>query len=65
VTCYDLTTARLMQEAGVLDERGMVLDVGDIKDFISHWLDANLDRRMVLCRDDPAVPALEQLGEPM
>ena len=31
----------------------------------SQWLDANLDHRMVLHRDDPAVPVLEQLGEPM
>ena len=52
-------------KAARLDERGMVLDFGDIKAAMNTWLDENLDHRMILCRDDPAVAALEQLGEPM
>jgi 6-pyruvoyltetrahydropterin/6-carboxytetrahydropterin synthase len=48
-----------------LDERGMVLDFGEIKALLSNWLDENLDHRMILRRDDPAVPLLEKLGEPM
>lgn len=48
-----------------LDERGMVLDFSDIKNVVSHWIDENLDHRMILHRDDPAVPALQELGEPL
>jgi 6-pyruvoyltetrahydropterin/6-carboxytetrahydropterin synthase len=51
--------------AGALDDRGMVLDFTDIKRVISRWIDENLDHRMILCRDDPIVPVLEQLGEPL
>ena len=52
-------------EAAGLDDRGMVLDFGDIKTVISRWIDEHLDHRMILCRDDPAVPVLEKLGEPL
>ena len=48
-----------------LDSRGMVLDFGEIKQSISRWIDENLDHRMILCRDDPAVAVLQQLGEPL
>ena len=34
-------------EAPQLDERGMVLDFSDIKDVVSHWIDENLDHRML------------------
>ena len=57
-------TAVITIEAEELDERGMVLDFTDIKTSVSHWIDEHLDHRMILHRDDPAVPALEQLGEP-
>jgi 6-pyruvoyltetrahydropterin/6-carboxytetrahydropterin synthase len=52
-------------QAGSLDQRGMVLDFNDIKNVVSRWIDDNLDHRMILRRDDPAVPALEKLGEPL
>jgi 6-pyruvoyltetrahydropterin/6-carboxytetrahydropterin synthase len=52
-------------EASELDGRGMVLDFGDIKRVVSTWIDEHLDHQMVLRRDDPAVPMLKQLGEPM
>lgn len=52
-------------EAPTLDERGMVLDFGDIKQVVSTWIDENLDHRMILHRDDPAVEALTALGEPL
>lgn len=48
-----------------LDDRGMVLDFNDIKTVVSRWIDENLDHRMILKRDDPAVPSLEKLGEPL
>jgi 6-pyruvoyltetrahydropterin/6-carboxytetrahydropterin synthase len=52
-------------EAEELDERGMVLDFSDIKSVVSRWIDEELDHRMLLHRDDPAVPALRALGEPL
>jgi 6-pyruvoyltetrahydropterin/6-carboxytetrahydropterin synthase len=52
-------------EAATLDERGMVLDFSDIKRVVSAWIDENLDHRMILHRDDPAVPLLKKLGEPL
>ena len=52
-------------ESAQLDDRGMVLDFSDIKRVVSRWIDENLDHRMLLHRDDPAVPALRALGEPM
>ena len=52
-------------EAAELDRRGMVLDFSDIKRVVSNWIDQNLDHRMLLNRDDPAVAALQAMGEPM
>jgi 6-pyruvoyltetrahydropterin/6-carboxytetrahydropterin synthase len=52
-------------ESETLDERGMVLDFSDIKHVVSGWIDENLDHRMILHRDDPAIPLLQQLGEPL
>ena len=48
-----------------LDARGMVLDFSEIKRVVSRWIDENLDHRMILSRDDPVVPLLRQLGEPL
>ncbi|MBN1909807.1 MAG: 6-carboxytetrahydropterin synthase [Pirellulales bacterium] len=52
-------------EAPSLDKQGMVLDFNEIKQVVAGWIDENLDHRMVLRRDDPAVPVLEKLGEPL
>ena len=52
-------------EAESLDDRGMVLDFSDIKRVVSRWIDENLDHRMILHREDPAVEALQALGEPL
>ena len=52
-------------EASGLDERGMVLDFGEIKRAVSRWIDERMDHRMILRRNDPAVPVLEELGEPL
>jgi 6-pyruvoyltetrahydropterin/6-carboxytetrahydropterin synthase len=29
------------------------------------WIDQSLDHRMILCKDDPAIPSLQELGEPL
>jgi 6-pyruvoyltetrahydropterin/6-carboxytetrahydropterin synthase len=48
-----------------LDQRGMLFDFGEIKRVVAQWVDETLDHRMVLRRDDPAVDALRELGEPL
>ncbi len=52
-------------EASRLNDHGMVLDFAEIKRVTGGWIDENLDHRMILNRDDPAVPVLLELGEPM
>ena len=51
-------------ESTVLDNMGMVVDFGLVKDVVKGWVDTNLDHRMLLSRGDPVIPSLEQLGEP-
>ncbi len=53
-----------LETAGV-DDSGMVVDFGEIKRIISRWIDEHLDHRMILHQDDPAVPPLRELGEPL
>lgn len=50
--------AVIVIESEELDVRGMVLDFSEIKRVVSHWIDENLDHRMILHRDDPVVPML-------
>lgn len=52
-------------EANELDERGMVLDFSAIKEVVSRWIDAHLDHKMLLCRDDPVLAHLQGCGEPV
>ena len=52
-------------ESEQLDHRGMVLDFSDIKKVVSTWIDDHLDHRMILHRDDPDVPFLKDLKEPL
>ncbi len=47
-----------------LDSRGMLTDFGDIKRVMKEWIDGNLDHRMVLHRDDPALAYIQSIGEP-
>jgi 6-pyruvoyltetrahydropterin/6-carboxytetrahydropterin synthase len=46
-----------------LDERGMVMDFGDIKTTVKKWIDDNLDHTMLLCEDDPMVPVFRETNE--
>lgn len=52
-------------EGDKLDDRGMLLDFGDIKRVVAGWIEENLDHRMILHRDDPAAPVLAEMGEPL
>jgi len=51
--------------ADSLDDRGMVFDFSDIKQVVSKWIDDNLDHRMILNREDPVVPMLQEMNEPL
>ena len=48
-----------------VDALGMVIDFGELGRAVKGWIDANLDHRMVLSREDPAVKALSDLEEPL
>ena len=48
-----------------LDRRNMVADFSDIKRIVKGWIDRELDHKMILREDDPLVPPLEALGEPI
>jgi 6-pyruvoyltetrahydropterin/6-carboxytetrahydropterin synthase len=50
-------------EAPTLDSRGMLVDFVDIKHKVQRWIDENLDHNMLLCRDDPLLPLLQERGE--
>jgi 6-pyruvoyltetrahydropterin/6-carboxytetrahydropterin synthase len=52
-------------QADRLDKLGMVVDFSAIKQAVSAWIDANLDHRMILHKDDPVVSYLRQQGEPL
>ena len=55
----------LTLQAADLDAQGMVADFQMLRARLGEWLDSELDHRMILRRDDPALPALLALGEPL
>lgn len=55
--------AVIVLQAETLDERGMLVDFGDIKRHVQRWIDENLDHNMLLCVDDPILPVLRERGE--
>lgn len=57
--------AIIVLEADKLDNRGMVLDFGDVKRAVRERIEEHLDHRMLLRRDDPLVPVLLEHGEPL
>lgn len=52
-------------EGEELDDRGMLVDFSDIKQSVRTWVDDELDHRMILNENDPAVPFLQEQGEPL
>lgn len=58
-------TAVIVLEGEQLDDRGMLVDFTDIKAQLRTWIDDHLDHRMILCDADPALPHLQELGEPL
>jgi len=57
--------AVIVIESEELDELGMVMDFSKIKRVVNTWIDETLDHRMILHRDDPALPMLQSMGEPV
>ena len=57
--------AEIEVRAATLDAAGMVIDFNDIKTRVKSWIDREIDHRMILREDDPLVPALRALGEPV
>jgi 6-pyruvoyltetrahydropterin/6-carboxytetrahydropterin synthase len=55
----------ILVESEHLDDRGMVIDFSDVKRIAKTWIDDNLDHRMILCRQDPAVEMLLGMNEPL
>jgi 6-pyruvoyltetrahydropterin/6-carboxytetrahydropterin synthase len=52
-------------EADKLDALGMVVDFSRVKDVVGKWIDNNLDHRMILHKEDPALDYLQKQGEPI
>jgi 6-pyruvoyltetrahydropterin/6-carboxytetrahydropterin synthase len=52
-------------EAASLDALGMVVDFTRLKRTIGAWIDETLDHKMLLHKDDPALPFLRQQDEPV
>ncbi len=52
-------------ETPQLDPLGMVVDFSTIKKVVGGWIDAQLDHRMILHKDDPVLPFLQAQGEPI
>ena len=52
-------------DSSALDRLGMVIDFGEVNDIVRTWVNENLDHRMLLCKDDPIIPTLKGMGEPL
>lgn len=51
--------------SGNLDPLGMVMDFSELKAVVGGWIDEHLDHKMLLKKDDPVLPLLEEMGEPV
>ena len=43
----------------------MVRDFTEIKNIVAAWVDQELDHKMLLRRDDPVLPTLQEMKEPV
>src|SRR5262245_2213080 len=48
-----------------LDEQSMVTDFSAIEKVVRGFIDANLDHKLLLSKDDPLVEVLKSRGEPL
>ena len=52
-------------ESAKLDSIGMVRDFTEVKEAVGEWLDRELDHKMLLRNDDPVLPMLQEMKEPV
>jgi 6-pyruvoyltetrahydropterin/6-carboxytetrahydropterin synthase len=57
--------ARIAIEGAELGAGGMVVDFTDIKSVMTRWIDERLDHKLLLHRDDPLIPYLQSMHEPI
>lgn len=57
--------AAFEMKAARLDDLGMVKDFTEIKTVLKDWIDLEIDHKMLLRKDDPALDAFRKLGEPV
>jgi len=50
-------------ESDALDMRGMVKDFSELKRMVWEWLDSEIDHTLLLHKDDPILPLLQDSGE--
>ena len=55
--------ADIMLASSELDEKGMVMDFGDIRSVIKKWIDETLDHTLLLHKDDSINPVLLEENE--
>ena len=48
-----------------LDELDMLVDFSEVKRTVKGWIDTELDHKMVLNRQDPLIPLLEEYKQPL
>ena len=46
-----------------LDNEDMVCDFTKIKDLVGGWIKENLDHKVLICKDDPVLKALRDVGQ--
>lgn len=56
-------TAEVVLMTEKVDDLGMVLDFGDLKQSVGKWIDDNWDHNFICHEDDPLLPALISLPE--
>ena len=52
-------------ESDRLDDLSMVMDFSEIKAVVSKWIDENLDHKLLLHKEDPLLPTLRSMKEPV
>ena len=57
--------ATVTVQAEALDDLGMVADFSALRRHVGDWVDRTLDHKMLLHKDDPLVPLLREMGDPV
>jgi 6-pyruvoyltetrahydropterin/6-carboxytetrahydropterin synthase len=50
-------------ESNELNDQGMVCDFSDNKQFVGEWINKTLDHNLLLHKNDPVLPLLQEAGE--